>query len=206
MPELRIRVRNEVDRFGFSHLLHEISGKNTYPKLVAEYPALKKAWEEKTQKERAAGASDADIARIPKPEIPKPAWFFPGDYDPALAGREHAGANFQRRIQAVPPFAIRGIVWDQGECGTGMAGVDQSALLPALVREWRAAWGNEHLPFLYVEKKMHPLGLREAMASLPVTAFVPYEGLNTSNHPPDKSAYARRLVERMEELVYRPSN
>jgi hypothetical protein len=40
---------------------------------------------------------------------------------------------------------------------------------------------------------------------LPHTARADHEGLSTINHPPDKAAYARRIVEQMEQLVYQPA-
>lgn len=172
-------------------------GKNTFPKLLAEYPAAVKAWEEASAKAKATGM------RAPKsPLPPTPPGCFPGDFDPAVQRREYHGANFESRIRPVFPFAVRGIVWDQGEGGTGMEGVDQTCVLPCLVREWRAGWGQGDLPFIFIDKKMHPPGLKNAMAGLPETASVPYEGLDTANHPPDKAAYARRLVEQMDRLVY----
>ncbi len=170
--------------------------KNIYPKLVAEHPTIVQAWEEASAKAKAEGT------RVPKaPLPPTPPGCYPGEFDPATQRREYLGANFAARIQPVPPFAIRGIVWDQGENSTGMAGVDQTALLPALVREWRTAWSDSELPFIYIDKKMHPAGLKEAMAALPSTAMVPYDGLKTDNHPPDKAAYARRLVVLMEKFM-----
>ena len=113
------------------------------------------------------------------------------------------------RIANVAPFAVRGIVWDQGESGTGIAGADQTAVMPALVREWRSAWGLGDLPFIYIDKKGLTPAHRDALARLPATARVDYQGLSTINHPPDKAAYARRVVEQMERLVYaagKPAN
>ncbi len=170
--------------------------KNIYPKLVTGHSAAVKAWEETSAKAKAEGT------RAPKaPQPPTPPGCFPGEFEPATQRREYLGANFAARIQPVPPFAIRGIVWDQGEAGTGMAGVDQTALLPALVQEWRASWNDSELPFIYIDKKMLPAGLQEVMAALPNTAMVPYDGLKTDNHPPDKAAYARRLVVQMEKFI-----
>jgi len=170
--------------------------KNIYPELLAEHPAKVQAWEEASAKAMAEGTC-APKAPLP----PTPPGCFPGEFDPATQRREYLGANFAARIHPVPPFAIRGIVWDQGEAGTGMAGVDQTALLPVLVQEWRAAWSDSDLPFIYIDKKMLPAGLQVAMAALPNTAMVPYDGLKTDNHPPDKAAYARRLVVQMEKFI-----
>jgi sialate O-acetylesterase len=50
------------------------------------------------------------------------------------------------------PFGIRGVLWDQGESGTAVFGVDQYTLMGALIRGWRKEWGQGDFPFLYVQK------------------------------------------------------
>ena len=77
--------------------------------------------------------------------------------------------------------------------------------MPALVRSWRAAWGKSALPFIYANKRNFTTAHRDALAMLPHAARAEYEGLSTINHPPDKAAYARRIVEQMEQLVYEPA-
>ncbi len=172
---------------------------NEYPKLVAGYSEKLKAWEAAVAKAQAEGKKSPV-----KPNAP------------ALAGHvvvgnffsegrfESYGANYLTRIAPVIPFAVRGVVWDQGESGTGLAGADQSAVMPALVRSWRAAWSRDELPFIYVDKRIFTPADRDALAKLPATARADYQGLSTINHPPDKAAYARRIVEQMGQLVYRP--
>lgn len=116
------------------------------------------------------------------------------------------GVNYPIRIANVIPYAVRGIVWDQGEGGTGIAGADQSAVMPALVRSWRAAWCRDDLPFIYVDKIMFTTAHRDALAKLPATARAEYQGLSTINHPPDKATYARRVFAQIERLVYHQKN
>jgi sialate O-acetylesterase len=75
---------------------------------------------------------------------------------PAIAvGSQHGGGQlgrlFEEHIRPRVGYAIRGVLWDQGESGTRIAGVDQAALMPALIKGWRAAWGQD-FPFLYVQK------------------------------------------------------
>lgn len=167
-----------------------------YPQLVANYPDKLKAWEAAVIQAQAQGKGPP--AKPSAPALPGgfPASFF-------SEGRfEHYGANYPLRIANVAPFAVRGIVWDQGESGTGIAGADQTAVMPALVRSWRAAWGESALPFIYVNKRHFTAAHRDALAMLPNTAFADHTGLSTINHPPDKAAYARRIFERMEQLVY----
>ena len=170
---------------------------NEYPKLVAAYPEKLKTWEEALAKAKAAGQREPVKPNAPTLVGNKPVggFFSEGRFD-------DYGRNYADRIANVIPFAVRGIVWDQGESGTGIAGADQSAIMPALVREWRAGWGRSDLPFIYVDKKCLTPIHREAMPKLPAIARVDYQGLNTINHPPDKAAYARRVFEQIEQLVY----
>ena len=49
-------------------------------------------------------------------------------------------------------YGIRGVLWDQGESGTGISGLDQYTVMGALIRSWRHEWGQGDFPFLIVEK------------------------------------------------------
>ncbi len=173
-----------------------------YPQLLAAYPARLKAWEVAVAKAKADGQREPGKPSAPALPGGFPLWFY-------SEGRfEHYGANYPARIANVAPFAMRGIVWDQGESGTGIAGANQSAVMPALVTSWRAAWGQGDLPFIYIDKKNFTATHHKALAALPNTARADHHGLSTINHPPDKAAYARRIVEQMLEKVYnlpRPS-
>jgi sialate O-acetylesterase len=61
------------------------------------------------------------------------------------------GSLFETFIRPYVGFAIRGVLWDQGESKTNIAGVDQYALMGALIKGWRKEWGQD-FPFLYVQK------------------------------------------------------
>ncbi|MFV0337217.1 MAG: sialate O-acetylesterase, partial [Chthoniobacterales bacterium] len=52
-------------------------------------------------------------------------------------------------VSPVIPFAIRGILWYQGEQNISNAW-EYRAQFPLLIRSWREAWGEE-LPFLYAQ-------------------------------------------------------
>jgi len=174
---------------------------NEYPKLLAAYPEKLKTWEDEDAKAKATGQREPA-----KPNAPAlVGHVFHGDF--FSEGRfDEYGRNYADRIANVIPFAVRGIVWDQGESGTGIAGATQSAVMPALVREWRSNWGEGDLPFIYVDKKNFTPEHRDALAKLSATGRADYQGLSTINHPPDKAAYARRVVEQLEQLVYRTNN
>jgi sialate O-acetylesterase len=49
-------------------------------------------------------------------------------------------------------YGVRGVLWDQGESGTSLNGLDQYTVMGALIRGWRKEWGQGRFPFLYVEK------------------------------------------------------
>ncbi len=164
------------------------------PRLTAEFPAKLKGWE-------VALATPEGKGRR-KPAVPPPA----GD-TPTLGfieGRvRQYGSAYDSQIAPVIPYALRGIVWDQGESREGIAGADMCAVLPALVRSWRVAWGREELPFFYIRKNQHPPKLPEAMNAIGHTVQIENRGLGQQTHPPDKAAYARRLVEAMEAVLYK---
>lgn len=98
-------------------------------------------------------AAAEEAARKAGTKPPRPG---PAPTRPAVAvGELHAGGQlgslFAKHILPHAGFAIRGVLWDQGESSTRIAGVDQATLMPALIKGWRAAWGQD-FPFLYVQK------------------------------------------------------
>jgi sialate O-acetylesterase len=64
----------------------------------------------------------------------------------------NGGDLYRRFILPVAPYRIRGVLWDQGESGTAIPGLDQFTTMGALIRGWRDAWGQGEFPFLYVQK------------------------------------------------------
>lgn len=103
------------------------------------YPGLQRAYEERL----AAWKAAADGRKEPEPPIA------PGM--PAK-GAERLGRHFNAQIGPLIPYAIRGFLWDQGENMSSIAGTERSAVNAALVRGWRHAWGDDQLPFLYLQK------------------------------------------------------
>jgi len=67
-------------------------------------------------------------------------------------GLIQVGDLYARYIAPVVPYAIRGVLWDQGEHHVGVRGVDQFTMTGALIRGWRKAWGQGDFPFLHVQK------------------------------------------------------
>ena len=53
-------------------------------------------------------------------------------------------------IAPLIPYAIRGVIWYQGESNESRA-EQYSYLFPALIDSWRASWSNPKMPFYYVQ-------------------------------------------------------
>jgi hypothetical protein len=67
-----------------------------------------------------------------------------------------AGDLYKMHIQPVVPLAIRGVLWDQGESGSGIGGVDQLTIMRVLIQSWRKAWaeagGQSDFPWISIQK------------------------------------------------------
>lgn len=143
-----------------------------------------------------------------------------------------AGDLFQKHVEPLIPFAIRGIVWDQGESGTGWPGIDQFTLMSALIKGWRARWSDD-LPWIYVQKpsgegcrlvydakdQARPFQaqlpeflpdpnwglfreIHTRIMALPKTTMVATSDLAPGIHPPDKNRYGRRAADVALNKVY----
>lgn len=99
------------------------------------------------------------------------------------------GNLYETHIRPMLPFAIRGVVWDQGESGTAITAVDQFTLMGALIKGWRKEWGQD-FPFIYIQK---PSGLgcafdpsdpitNKADKFEPLPKDVPSDGANRELH------------------------
>jgi sialate O-acetylesterase len=122
-----------------------------YDELVAQYNVAKAKYDEelaawKTATE-AAKKEGKDAKDLPKPPRgPQPV----GKAGEAGSGK--IGQLFEAFIRPYVGYAIKGVLWDQGESRTNIVGVDQVTLMGALIGGWRKAWGQGEFPFLYVEK------------------------------------------------------
>jgi sialate O-acetylesterase len=61
-------------------------------------------------------------------------------------------ALYNGMIAPLTPFAIRGVIWYQGEANSGQERAYLYArLFQTMIRDWRSAWGEGDFPFLYVQ-------------------------------------------------------
>ena len=116
-------------------------------------------------------------------------------------------------IHPLVPFAMRGMLWYQGESNlTKKDGAIYANKMTVLIRSWRAAWGRD-VPFYFVQlppllysKRINPIELpmteptsREAQAEalkFPSSGMVVTTDLGDMNniHPPRKREIGERLA------------
>lgn len=112
---------------------------------AANPPETRQAQHERALADWQTAVETAKAAGRKVPRKPEP---------PAAAGTitgGQVGDLFEKHLRPFVPFAIRGVLWDQGEAGTALAGLDQFTVMGALIRGWRRAWGQD-FPFLYIQK------------------------------------------------------
>jgi len=66
---------------------------------------------------------------------------------------DYRGPNvlYNGMIAPLIPFAIKGMVWYQGENNAYVGRNTYYQLLPALIKEWRNEWGQGNIPFFIVQ-------------------------------------------------------
>lgn len=157
------------------------AAKVTYDKRLAE-------WQAEVDKAKAEGK---------KPPFPP--------HNPAddWQKRGEAGGLFNGKIAPLIPFAIRGMIWYQGEANSGVNAPLYRYQLPALIADWRARWGYD-FPFIGVQLPNFAHGsnwplLREDMLNIfqmPNTgmAITIDIGEPDNIHPKNKQEVGRRLA------------
>ena len=76
---------------------------------------------------------------IGKPTEPMGKWNF----------RRPVGLS-ETMLNVVSPYTLKGFIFYQGESNTAR-GAQYRKLFPAMIKEWRASWGQEDIPFLFVQ-------------------------------------------------------
>ena len=113
-------------------------------------------------------------------------------------------------IPPLLPYAIRGVIWYQGESNVRRER-QYRTLFPALIADWRRAWGEGEFPFLFVQiaphRDMTP-ELREAQLlswqHTPNTAMAVTMDCGDANdiHPAHKQPVGARLALAARALAY----
>ncbi|MEY3368302.1 MAG: hypothetical protein RI973_1457 [Bacteroidota bacterium] len=137
-----------------------------------------------------------NAADFPRPTVPNGSLF------------THPSLLFNGSIAPLAPFAIRGVIWYQGESNAARA-EEYRELLPAMITDWRQYWKQGDFPFLVVQlanfypEQVQPAEsswaeLREAQSlalQLPNTALATAIDIGDANdiHPRDKAGVGQRL-------------
>lgn len=164
-----------------------------YPAELEAHAAALARWSAESQ---AASAAGKPARRRPlPPEGPGSRWQPAGLYN--------------AMIHPFVPAALRGVIWYQGETNA-VRHEEYAALFTALIRQWREDFGQERMPFYFVQlanviRKYDPTGeefswLREAQRH--VAATVPGTGMAVTIdigearniHPANKQDVGSRLA------------
>jgi sialate O-acetylesterase len=122
-------------------------------------------------------------------------------------------------IAPLIPYAMRGVIWYQGEnnarTSKGAPDIPQCklyrTLFPTLIADWRSKWGLGDFPFLYVQIapfKGMPPEIREAQlmtlekATNTAMTVITDHGDAQDIHPPEKEPVGQRLALAARALAY----
>ncbi len=201
--------------------------KELVAKLAPTYSA--EAAQKKLTEDLAKWEKDAAAAKAANKPAPRRPTLGP---KPGETSGGKIGHLFESHIRGYVGYGIRGVLWDQGESGTAIAGVDQYTLMGALIRGWRNDWAQGEFPFLYIQKpsgggpawdtdnavtknasKFVPLpaqvpgdgayrDLHVKIQQHPNTALVIASDLGSGIHPTNKSGYGARASRVALGMVY----
>lgn len=164
-------------------------------KAAAEYKRALEERKELVKKAKAEGKTAPKAAPAPQ--------------DSAKRLQRPAGL-YNAMIAPLQPFAIAGAIWYQGEGNSGRA-LEYRKLFPAMIQNWRQAWGQGTFPFLFVQIAPHEgitPEIREAQlltwqnvprTAMAVTADV---GGATDVHPKQKEPVGARLALAARAIAY----
>jgi sialate O-acetylesterase len=135
----------------------------------------------------------------------------PRDGVPSKSKRPKSpGCLYNGMIAPLQPFALAGAIWYQGEANSWRAAQYQK-LFPAMIRNWREAWGQGNFPFLFVQiaphEKMSP-EIREAQLltwkKVPDTALIVTADVGDAKdiHPKKKEPVGARLALAARAIAY----
>lgn len=178
-----------------------------YPALQSTFETAQVAWTDGEAVARSKGKSahDAFLKSTPRPRPP------PGPGHPWAPTSLYNGM-----VNPLVPYALRGVLWYQGENNVDRP-AEYHALFSAMITAWRSHFGQEELPFFWVNLASfrYPndrtgqlcAWLREAQTktlSLPHTGQAVAIDIGNPNdiHPTNKPEVGRRLALLARHRVY----
>jgi len=116
-------------------------------------------------------------------------------------------ALFNAMVSPATPFAIKGVIWYQGETNSNLGRVSlYQKVFSTLINDWRSQWRQSNFPFLYVQISSFASGLSESWGAfrdqqrrtLDLTNTAMAVSLDVGDpknvHPSDKQTVAARLA------------
>ena len=163
-----------------------------------------------TGREAVVIRQSAADARAKSNGLPTP----PRDWHPALLSYEPA-ALYNAMVSPFLKLPIRGVIWYQGETNSAPNRAPfYDKLFPAMITDWRKQWGQEEMPFLFVqlaaftstpkedwptvrEAQRRTLALRNTGMAVAIDV-----GQADNVHPPDKATVGERLALEARSISY----
>ena len=171
----------------------------TYPDRLTKYQADEPRLKEEYKNAIAKALAEAK----PTPRPPTP------PRNP-LKSQKSPSQLFNGMLHPVIPYAMRGVIWYQGESNGGRA-KEYRDLFPAMIADWRSLWGEGNFPFLYVQvapfKNMGP-EIREAQfltlekTTNTAMTVITDHGDSDDIHPNEKEPVGQRLELAARALAY----
>jgi sialate O-acetylesterase len=181
---------------------------DNYEKKLSLYPAKLDDDKSKEPLLLAQWMADTAKARAEHKPIPGKPQSANSQYESL---KRDAGGLYNSMIHPLIPFAMKGVIWYQGEANSSRAKQYQT-LFPALINSWRQEWQQGDFPFLFVQLapyKGNSPELREAQLltfkKTTHTAMVVTTDCADSIdnvHPPFKQPIGQRLALAARVLAY----
>jgi sialate O-acetylesterase len=171
---------------------------------VKDYdPATAAAKRKQATEKQKQAAAKAKAAGEPARKAPR------APVDPSHSS-SRPSALYNAMIAPLEPYAIAGAIWYQGEANAGRA-TQYQKLFPAMIQNWRQAWGQGDFPFLFVQiapfERMTP-EIREAQLlcwqKVPRTAMAVITDIGEEKdiHPTKKEPVGARLALAARAIAY----
>jgi sialate O-acetylesterase len=195
--------------------------KNYENDLKQWHKEVQPAFDVATKKYNADKDASKEVGAKPQPARPEPTNPDPMGMPSPSRRPSTPTVNFNGMIAPLVPYAIRGVIWYQGEAN-GSHGMEYRSLFPRLIEDWRNQWiknGGADFPFLFVQlpcngKDTTPVAdngwpwLREAqlltLQKVPRTGMAITIDIGDPNnvHPTDKIDVGQRLAFVARKKVY----
>jgi sialate O-acetylesterase len=175
-----------------------------WQQVLADYPAAQQRFEKQFQEWKQAAAAAKAEGKTPsaQPRLP------------VGPGHQNTPAGlYNAMIAPLTRFAIRGVIWYQGESNANkLHALPYRRLFRAMIEDWRRAWSQGSFPFLFVqlanfqsnglwpelrESQLLTLALRDT--AMAVTIDI---GESKDIHPKNKQDVGRRLALAARAIAY----